>query len=115
MLVNSTREEVLIRDGTNVYTDANCHATSGSWTSPYDGATWTDVADLDIDHLVPLHEAWKSGADQWTTAQRKVFANDMTNPQLVAVTDRVNEAKGDQTPDLWKPPLESYWCTYASM
>ncbi|MEU7478676.1 HNH endonuclease family protein [Lentzea sp. NPDC042327] len=111
----NTREAVLKRDGTNVVTDSSCAATSGSWFSPYDGATWSAASDVDIDHVVPLAAAWRSGAASWTTAQRQSFANDMSGPQLIAVTDNVNQAKGDQTPATWKPPLTSYWCTYAKM
>lgn len=110
-----TRETVLKRDGTNVVQSSSCAATSGTWVSPYDGATWTAASDLDIDHLVPLSNAWKSGAAAWTTAQRQTFANDLTHPQLLAVTDNVNESKGDSGPEDWKPPLQSYWCTYAEM
>jgi hypothetical protein len=54
----SARETVLKRDGTNVIQDSQCAATSGSWRSPYDGASWTDASDLDIDHMVPLANAW---------------------------------------------------------
>lgn len=49
---------MLKRDGTNVQVNAACTATSGSWFSPYDGATWTAAADVDIDHMVPLKAAW---------------------------------------------------------
>ncbi|GAA0226479.1 HNH endonuclease family protein [Saccharothrix mutabilis subsp. mutabilis] len=111
----NTRETVLKRDGTNVVTDSNCAATSGRWYSPYDGATWSAASDVDIDHIVPLAEAWRSGASSWTTSRRQSFANDLSGPQLIAVTDNVNQAKGDQDPALWKPPLTSYWCTYAKM
>ncbi|MFJ2114166.1 MULTISPECIES: HNH endonuclease family protein [unclassified Streptomyces] len=108
----NTREVVLKRDGTNVVQDSACAATSGSWFSVYDGATWTAASDVDIDHMVPLSEAWKSGANTWTTAQRQAFANDLTRPQLIAVTDNVNQAKGDKDPANWMPPLTSYACTY---
>jgi hypothetical protein len=108
----NTRETVLKRDGTNVVTDSSCAAVSGSWYSPYDGATWTAASDLDIDHLVPLAEAWDSGASKWTTAQRQAFANDLTRPQLIAVTDNVNQAKGDQDPATWMPSRTAYRCTY---
>ncbi|KAJ4411778.1 hypothetical protein N0V91_000913 [Didymella pomorum] len=112
----NTREVVLARDGTNVVQDSSsCAATSGTWKSPYDGATWTAASDVDIDHMVPLSNAWKSGASSWTTARRQSFANDLTNPQLLAVTDSVNQAKGDKGPEDWKPPLTSYYCTYAKM
>ncbi|MEY9990974.1 hypothetical protein ABIE67_003006 [Streptomyces sp. V4I8] len=108
----NTREVVLKRDGTNVVQDSACAATSGSWYSVYDGATWTAASDLDIDHLVPLAEAWDSGADSWTTSRRQSFANDLTRPQLIAVTDNVNQAKGDQDPATWMPSRTAYRCTY---
>jgi hypothetical protein len=50
----NTREQMLKRDGTSVVTDSSCTATSGHWFSPYDGATWSAVSDVDIDHRVPL-------------------------------------------------------------
>jgi len=111
----NTRETVLKRDGTGVVVNSACAATSGSWYSPYDGATWTVASDLDIDHVVPLKNAWISGAWAWTTAKRESYANDLTDPQLIAVTDNVNQSKSDKSPDSWKPPLTSYYCTYARM
>jgi hypothetical protein len=50
----NTREYVLKRDGTNVVTSSACTATSGTWYSDYDGATWIAASDVDIDHIVPL-------------------------------------------------------------
>lgn len=111
----STRETVLKRDGTGVVTDRSCAATSGTWYSPFDGATWTSASDIDIDHVVPLAEAWRSGADEWTTARRQEFANDLSRPELIAVTDDVNQAKGDQDPSTWRPVMASYHCAYARM
>ncbi|WBC11434.1 MULTISPECIES: HNH endonuclease family protein [Micromonospora] len=111
----NTREQVLKRDGTSVVVDSSCAATSGRWYSPYDGATWYAASDVDIDHVVPLAEAWRSGANSWTTSRRQSFANDLTRPQLIAVTDNVNQAKGDQDPSTWQPPLTSYRCTYSKM
>ncbi|WP_308441869.1 HNH endonuclease family protein [Planotetraspora phitsanulokensis] len=108
-----TRETVLKRDGTSVVTNSSCAATSGRWYSPYDGATWTAASDVDIDHMVPLAEAWQSGAWNWTTSRRQAFANDLSRPQLWAVTDNVNQSKGDQDPATWKPSLTSFRCTYA--
>ncbi|MFF6774628.1 HNH endonuclease family protein [Streptomyces sp. NPDC012637] len=111
----NTREVVLKRDGVNVVQDSSCAAVSGSWFSEYDGATWTVASDLDIDHVVPLAEAWRSGANSWTTSKRQGFANDLTRPQLIAVTDNVNQSKGDQDPGEWMPPRTSYHCMYARM
>jgi hypothetical protein len=109
----NTREVVLKRDGTNVQQDSSCAAVSGSWYSQYDGATWTAASDVDIDHMIPLAEAWRSGASSWTTARRQSFANDLTRPQLIAVTDNVNQSKSDQDPGEWLPPRTAYRCTYA--
>ncbi|KKA28872.1 hypothetical protein TD95_000275 [Thielaviopsis punctulata] len=109
----NTRETVLKRDGVNVVTDNACRSISGSWTSPYDGATWDSDDDIQIDHMVPLHNAWLSGAQTWTAAQREAFANDLTRPQLWAVTGVVNSRKSDSSPDEWKPPLTSFYCEYA--
>lgn len=111
----NTRETVLKRDGVNVVQDSACAAVSGSWYSQYDGATWTAASDLDIDHMVPLAEAWRSGANSWTTSKRQQFANDLTRPQLIAVTDNVNQAKGDLDPGKWLPSRTAYRCTYARM
>jgi hypothetical protein len=72
----NTRETVLKRDGTGVVTSSACAATSGSWYSDYDGKTWGAAADVDIDHLVPLKEAWVSGAKDWTNERRQQFANE---------------------------------------
>ncbi|MFI1971958.1 HNH endonuclease family protein [Streptomyces cinnamoneus] len=108
-----TRETVLARDGRNVTADVQCRAVAGSWTSVYDGKQVDDARQLDIDHVVPLANAWRSGADKWDTPTRRKFANDLVDPQLVAVSATSNRQKGDQGPDQWKPPLSSYHCTYA--
>ncbi|PGH06876.1 hypothetical protein GX51_02121 [Blastomyces parvus] len=111
----NTRETVLKRDGTDVDVGSDCYPSTGSWHSLYDGETWTQASDLDIDHVVPLSNAWKSGAAEWAEAKRRDFANDLENPQLIAVTDNVNQEKSDAGPEEWKPPLAAYHCEYASM
>lgn len=61
----------------------------------------------------PLTHLRQSGASSWTTSKREQFANDLSRPQLWAVTDNVNQSKGDRSPDQWTPPLASFYCTYA--
>jgi hypothetical protein len=61
-------------------TDSECRSTSGSWYSDYDGVTWTDAQAVDIDHIVPLREAWVSGAKDWTDSRRREFANEYVFP-----------------------------------
>jgi hypothetical protein len=110
-----TRAEVLIAESQTAATvGAGCTVTTGQWISWYDGATWTDPADVDIDHMVPLQEAWQSGAAAWTAAQRRDYANDLGFAgSLVAVTDNVNQSKGAGDPAEWLPPATGVHCTYA--
>lgn len=109
----NTRETVLRRDGTNVGVGTDCYPTSGSWYSYFDGVTRTSASQISIDHVVALAEAWRSGASGWTTARREAFANDITGPQLIAVTTEVNSSKGDRDPSAWKPPRTSSHCGYS--
>lgn len=107
-----TREVVLQRDGADVTQDAQCRAVSGSWLSAYDGLVLDAASKVDIDHIVPLKEAWRSGASRWTTEQRRAFANDLQRSQLIAVSARCNRAKGDKDPANWQPELGGYRCMY---
>ncbi|MEU9828367.1 HNH endonuclease family protein [Micromonospora chersina] len=107
------RDSVLQRDGESIKL-SGCNVVDGRWESPYDGLALTDPADVDIDHMVPLANAWRSGADEWDDAKRGDFANDLTRPQLIAVSLRSNRAKGDQDPSQWKPANRSFWCQYAA-
>lgn len=109
----NTRETVLRRDGRNVTVDGACYPTSGSWYSYYDGITRYSASQISIDHVVALAEAWRSGASSWTTSRRTAFANDLTGPQLIAVTTEVNSSKGDRDPASWRPPRTSSHCGYA--
>ena len=92
-----TRAEVLIEEAiVKPKIGPKCKLTGGKWLSAYDGKTLTNASQLDVDHLVPLAEAWRSGAWKWTAAQRQSFANDLENSEaLVAVTLTTNRSKGD--------------------
>jgi hypothetical protein len=106
------RDSVLKRDGTKVKF-SGCNVVAGTWTSLYDGTKIADPSKVDIDHMVPLANAWRSGASKWTTDQREDFANDLDDPQLVAVSATSNRSKGDQDPSTWKPKAATAWCSYA--
>lgn len=108
------REVVLARDGRRVRRNAACHPVKGLWYSPYDGKWLKSEKQVDIDHVVPLAHAWRSGAGKWSQAKRRAFANDLTRPELVAVSHSVNIAKGAQGPQSWRPPRRSHWCRYAT-
>lgn len=107
-----TREVVLARDGKNVEQDDQCRAVGGSWYSEYDDVTINNSSDIDIDHIVPLAEAWRSGATNWSEAKRKSFANNLSAAQLIAVSASSNRSKGDKDPAQWMPRA-GYQCVYA--
>ena len=107
------RDTALIRDGKGVQIDKDCSITAGTWLDPYTGQTLTDSSEVDIDHVVPLANAWRSGASsvRWSTADREAYAND---PRvLLSADDAANQTKGDKGPEAWKPPNRDYWCEYA--
>jgi hypothetical protein len=86
----------------------------GGWLSIYDGYSTPDAGELDIDHVVALAEAWRSGANTWDAAQREVFANDLGDPgALIAVTASSNLSKRDRDPASWQPPNQGAWCEFA--
>jgi hypothetical protein len=107
----NTRQVVLKRDAD--YYEGECPVTSGKWYSYYDGVTAYSPSEIDIDHVVPLAEAWRSGANAWTQEKRQAFANDLDNPQLIAVSASSNRSKGDQDPSTWKPSRAGAHCAYA--
>lgn len=105
------RDDALIRDGQGVEVDEDCAITAGSWLDPYTGETLTDSGDVDIDHMVPLANAWRSGASVWSTGDREAYAND---PEvLLSADDTANQEKGDKGPEAWTPPNTAYHCEYA--
>ncbi|MGW1143637.1 HNH endonuclease family protein [Streptomyces sp. NPDC002454] len=112
----NTRQEVLIAEAVAAPTvGPGCSLTGGEWSSYYDETHVTVAGSLDIDHLVPLAEAWDSGASGWTAARREAYANDLGTPvSLVAVTARSNRSKADKDPAEWLPPAYSALCRYAS-
>ena len=84
----------------------NCALTGGKWLSKYDGKLITDASKLDVDHLVPLAEAWRSGAWAWTAKQRQDYANDLSDSRaLTAVTLNSIRSKSDKDLRNWLPAV----------
>ncbi|GGU11452.1 HNH endonuclease family protein [Streptomyces lateritius] len=110
----NTRAEVLLAEATEAPAVATgCKVGEGEWLSYYDEQEVTDPAKLDIDHMVPLAEAWDSGASAWDTKRREAYANDQdAATSLVAVTARTNRQKADQDPATWMPPAPGVTCRY---
>ena len=109
-----TRKEVLIQESiTPVTVGSGCLITGGKWVSPYDLQETTDSSTFDVDHMVPLKEAWDSGAWNWSAAARQSFANDLTYAHsLIAVSAGSNRSKSDRDPTDWLPTNSEYRCEY---
>jgi hypothetical protein len=113
----NTRAEVLVQETAVAVTfnSNGCTVNTGSWIDPWSGFISTSAADFQIDHTVPLADAWRSGASQWDDAKRLRFANDLADPDaLNALRGTINTSKSDKSPDQWQPPLRSAWCRYAT-
>ena len=110
----NTRAEVLIAEAVvKPKVGKKCKITRGKWLSAYDGKTLKKASQLDVDHMIPLAEAWRSGAWAWTPVQRQIFANDLSDPRaLIAVSLSQNRSKGDRDPASWLPVKGV--CTYIS-
>jgi len=109
-----TRDDILRRDLTDVRSPDGCVVTAGELLDPYTGQTIAyqrGESDVDIDHVVALAQAWRSGAAGWDPDQRRDLANDPRN--LLAVEAGVNRSKGDDDAGQWLPPNAEYRCTYA--
>jgi len=112
----NTRYEVLISESKNkVKIGSRCKLTGGAWTSRYDNLKSTDPSKFDVDHFVPLKEAWQSGANRWNSATRTAYANDLTFAgSLIAVSASSNRSKSDRDPNNWMPLERSYHCIYVA-
>ena len=103
----NTRAEVLIAEAVvKPKVGKKCVLTGGKWLSTYDGKLVTDASKLDVDHLVPLAEAWRSGAWAWTAKQRQDYANDLSDSRaLIAVTLNSIRSKSDNDLRNWLPTI----------
>ncbi|GHD53929.1 HNH endonuclease family protein [Streptomyces galbus] len=112
----NTRAEVLKAEAvTAPEQGASCRLSGGEWYSAYDDRYLQGPSGLDIDHLVPLAEAWDSGASAWSAAEREAYANDLGDDRaLIAVSAASNRSKADQDPSTWLPPATGYRCQYAT-
>ena len=112
-----TRNEVLIAESAvpaQFASEEGCRVESGWWTGPYTGESFTGASEVDVDHMVPLANAHRSGGWAWSRERKGEYANSLGYDNHLLVTSRAaNRAKGDKGPEGWRPPLEGYWCVYA--
>jgi len=107
-----TRKEVLIQEAVVKPKQGKyCKLSGGVWISTYDSISYKNDSFLDIDHMVPLAEAWRSGAAGWSGEKRQAYANDLQlQVALIAVTSRENRSKSDRDPAKWQPKVDK--CGY---
>lgn len=113
-----TRDDILARDLTGVVRRGSCTVVSGTLDDPYTGTRIAFERGVDtsarvqIDHVVPLMDAWRTGAQALSQEAREHLANDPLN--LVAVDGPTNQQKGAGDAATWLPPAKGYRCTYAA-
>ena len=112
-----TRQEVLISESlapVTYRTARQCRVATGEWFGAFTGTTVHEPGALDIDHLVALANAHRSGAWAWPEERKRAYYNSLDDADhLIAVTARANRSKGARGPEEWRPANEAYWCEYA--
>ncbi len=113
----NTRHEVLMDESAAPVTfkgNSQCFIDAGEWHDPYTDTVITSASQLDVDHMVPLANAFISGAWQWSEEKKQAYMNFMADQDhLIAVESSTNRSKSDRGPEDWRPPNENYWCEYA--
>ncbi len=111
-----TRNDVLARDLSAITRQGPCRVLTGTLVSPYTGATIgfvrgeTTSTLVQIDHVVALENAWRTGAQQLSQRERESLANDPAN--LFAVDQHSNAQKRSGDAATWLPADKSFRCTY---
>ena len=108
----NTRHRVLIKNSLKKPTLSKngCYVVKGLWLDPYTNKHFTNPRKLDIDHLVPLYEVYLSGGKNWTSQQKKEYANNMS--VLIPVYYKANRKKGAKDVANWMPSNKKYHCKY---
>lgn len=112
----NTRAKILVRDSVKVVTfkeNSKCVIAEGRWSDPYTGTTFNLASEIQIDHLVPLKNAYLSGAYKWDFKARCLYANYLGYDfHLISASGTENLRKSDRAPDKYMPPKANYACTY---
>lgn len=110
-----TRNIILARDMTNIVVEG-CEVQVGILDDPYTGNEIHFVrgpstsADVQIDHVVALSNAWQTGAAYWEYDKRVELANDPL--ELLAVDGDANQQKSDGDAATWLPSNKPFRCQY---
>ena len=115
------RNDILARDLTEVVfkSGPKCKAAavaSGTLQDPYTGQTIqfqsSSPLKVQIDHVVALAAAWRTGAKAWPFERRLFYANDPL--VLLAVDGPANRVKSDGDAADWLPTNTSFRCRYVA-
>lgn len=108
----NTRQEILItRSEISVgLNKRGCSVKTGQWKDYYYPQTFTKSSDIDVDHLIPLKNAFETGGGEWGRKEKETFANDPEN--LVLTSKKYNRSKGAKGIDAWLPVDQEYACKY---
>lgn len=113
-----TRNIILYRDLKDTIVENNCIVKSGILNDPYTARIISFVrgaktsADVQIDHVVALSDAWQKGAQEISKERRVELANDPL--ELLAVSGDSNQQKSDSDASKWLPPNKDFQCEYIS-
>ena len=112
----NTRAKVLVRDSATAVMfkeNNNCVVSEGRWKDPYTGQAFNLANEIQIDHLVPLKNAYVSGAYKWSFRARCLYANYLGYDfHLLSVSSTENLKKSDKAPDKYVPPHTNFTCAY---
>ena len=113
-----TRNDILQRDLTDLVLDGPCIVLAGEFADPYTGDRIAFERGVDtsqrvqIDHVVALKDAWRTGAQDLPQERRIALANDPIN--LRAADGSANGQKGDRNAASWLPSNTSFRCEYVA-
>ncbi len=101
----------------------DCRTSKGLWIDPYTYKSANELTkengkfgisnDLDVDHVVPLKNAHRSGGWSWPSWKKEEYANYLEDKNhLLAVSASENRIKGAKGPEDYMPPAKNYHCGY---
>jgi hypothetical protein len=113
------RDKILTRDLTDVkFKNDTCEVASGILQDPYTGEIINFTRGVEtssavqIDHVVAIGNAWQTGAQQISQAEREQMYNDPL--ELLAVDGSANQQKSDGDAATWLPANKSFRCQYVA-
>lgn len=92
---------------------SRCRVARGKWVDAYSNDTLVDADSVEIDHVVALSEAHKSGAYDWPLRRRSEFGNRDSLGELVITKSSTNQGKGNLDIAGWSPSGQERKLQYA--